>query len=431
MSVRRGRAAAAALASLLPLAAVTACRDAPLALGPDPAEAARRADALLGALALRMGPVDHEPAARRAQARLARAALAPSRVFRDPSLWTSSTDERTLSLAGTPGTGRVRLALRPAAPPPVRPGESRAVYRLRRLGASEYGWRVSDELALGPLTADDLGRALATVLTSAAHLGGAEVRERVRRELPRTTALAARLYRLDVLEIEPAPDGSAALTIGLRLDPAGVQAEFPRYAAFLRKYAVPLRADFTCSDATGAPWWQARTREGRTDLRLRIHGGSLAPLAGPLRPLPDELRLGGELSMKAGLFRIGLRDLEAELTLDRGPDSRGFVARFRRAPDWRLPFLVEPLLRSPLRRPFEGEGSWASWTVRSGQGVPAVLAYEYGVAVEESWIVRWLGGLFGSAVAEYRSGAEEEADRFQGALLAALREDVRALLADV
>jgi len=58
--------------------------------------------------------------------------------------------------------------------------------------------------------------------------------------------------------------------------------------------------------------------------------------------------------------------------------------------------------------------------------VPVVLSIAAGTRSGE--IVRWLGGQAQTAMDEFRRGAEEEADRFSGEALEALRQDVRALL---
>jgi hypothetical protein len=420
----------AGLAGLAALLACAACGDAVGALGPTPAEAALRADALIEAAGFHLGPIERDPRMERVGARLARAALIPSGVFDDAALWTASVpEERTLGIWAIAAAGRARVAVHPDPPAPARPGEYRASYRLRRLGKGEYAWRMADELALGPVGADDLARALTTLLTRAAGQSGTALRRRLHAELPRAAAVASRLYALETMEIDPADDGTAAITIAVRLDPSGLGRELPRYAAYLRKHAVHFRVEVAASDAEGARFWEARVRDGRAALRLRVQSGSLVPLSGPPRRMPERIRVSGEVSMKAGLFRIGMKRLEADVSLDRAPGRTGFVARFQREPDWQLPLLLEPFLRSSLRRPFEKEGSWAALTLRPGEGASSVLANEYELAIKESWIVRWLNAVFGSAVGEYRSGAEEEAGRYHAQLLGAFREDVRALTA--
>jgi hypothetical protein len=116
----------------------------------------------------------------------------------------------------------------------------------------------------------------------------------------------------------------------------------------------------------------------------------------------------------------------AEVTLVRTAAEKGFRARFVEEPDWDLPFLVEPLLRGPLRFPFEGPGSEAGWAARETAEGGTRLVRHYRARVRETWILRWLGGMTGTAVDEFRRGAEAEADRFHRDCLLALRDDLAA-----
>jgi len=50
--------------------------------------------------------------------------------------------------------------------------------------------------------------------------------------------------------------------------------------------------------------------------------------------------------------------------------------------------------------------------------------------VQESWIIRWLGGVSDKAVSDFRRGAEAEADRFSRECLYALRDDVVTVLSE-
>jgi hypothetical protein len=131
--------------------------------------------------------------------------------------------------------------------------------------------------------------------------------------------------------------------------------------------------------------------------------------------------------MRSGIFRVGARGLEAEVRLTRGPREKSFVASFRSEPDWELPFFIEPFLRAPLRRPFEGDGAVLGFGVRDSGGAQTLAVRDYRVAVRESWLIRWLGALTSDAVNEFQRGAEAEADRFYGQALAALRADALVL----
>jgi hypothetical protein len=67
-----------------------------------------------------------------------------------------------------------------------------------------------------------------------------------------------------------------------------------------------------------------------------------------------------------------------------------------------------------------------AWTARDASG-GTVLTGLYRARVRETWILRWLGGMVGGAVDEFRRGAEAEADRFHRECLLALRDDLAAL----
>jgi hypothetical protein len=207
-----------------------------------------------------------------------------------------------------------------------------------------------------------------------------------------------------------------------RLRPAA-----PQYVKYLDDVIVPSRLTATAFDDQGKKWWDLAARDARFTLHLRVHGGDLAPLDAPPRPIPGRLRIRTALSSKTGVFRTGVHDLDGEVDLVRRSDEKGFVARFREPPNWDLPFLVPLLLRPSLRRPFEGDGATLSFAVVTPADGTTLLTRHYRVAVKESWILRWLGGFAASAVTQFRR-AEAEADRFSAEALLALRDDVAALI---
>ena len=406
----------------------TSCQPAARALGGTAGEARLHADRLMRSLAGRFGPVVRGPEFVARRTRLARSALLPSRAFADSSLWTSREDSlRRLEFDGGWRAGRYAIEVRAGVPPPALPGDYRATLQLNSLGSGEYEWVARDELAVGPVEVGHLDRALTALFVAAERTGAGEARIRGGAELPRAALAAGRLFTLETLEIAPAAGGGVTLRLVVAMRPEGIEATFPRYARYLRKYASPTRFHAELLDDQGGQWWEAEGREDRLTLRLRVRDGSLAPLTGPPRRVPGRLFLRGDLSARMGPFRVGLRGLEAEIALTRTPSEKAFTARFRKQPDWELPFLVAPLLRSSLRRPFTGEGALLSLAAR-GQPGATVLVRDYRVAVKESWIVRWLGRLAGSAMSEFWRGAEEEADTFNGQVIDALRADLLALV---
>jgi hypothetical protein len=392
--------------------------------------AARGTDEVLTALAARFGPHERDAGFEAVRPKLARAALVPSRVYDDLELWTARQgDERSLELWGLREDGRYPMRVRPRPPAPHRVGDYRGTLRLGRAAPGRYEWRVRDELAVGRLSPTRVAAALTALFRAAPGSTEAGVRRSLRRDFPRASAAFGRLFRLDTVEIDTEPDGAAALRVRVSLHPDGLLPEKRRYAAFLRKYVLPTRFEAVAEDAGGVRWWEASLVEGRAVLSLRVHGGDLAPLEAAPRPIPAALRVRADYTTRAGPFRIGMRGILADVTLVREPSEKAFVARFTTAPDWSMPFLVEPFLRASLRHPFQGEGSQLAFSMRETAAGSTLLVRDYRVPVRESWIVRWLGGLTHTAVSEFRQGAEAESDRFSAECLGALREDLRALAA--
>jgi hypothetical protein len=414
------------LGAVLGLGPMAGCGDAARALGPNPLQAQAEGDLFLGALASRFGPVELEPAFTALRPKLLRAAFLPSLVFDDAAAWPGGgAGTRAVDFVGTRRGGRYRLGVRAVAPSPEQPGDYRGRLRLRKTAEGQFEWWMREELAVGDVGAQGLASVLTVLFRGMEGLTGIEAGVRARQALPRTTAALGRLLALETLTLAPAASGGATVAIGLRLSPPGIRAGFPHYAAFLERYALPVRLRAVASGTTGERFWEIESADGRFTLRARIHDGGLAPLEGPPRALPETLDLRLDYSFKPGLFRVGFRDLVTEVTLVREPHEKGFAARFRHPPEWQLPVLVEPLIRWPLRHPFTGEGALFAFAIRDGP--PSLLVFEYRLEVKESWILRWLGGSAGSMVGTFRGGAEEEADRFSGEALSALRADVFAL----
>ncbi len=389
------------------------------------------ADDLAVALATRFGPIERGPAFDAVRPKLARAALVPSRVYDEADVWTSQEAEvRQLDLFGRRDGETYRLEMRPSAPPPVDAGDYRARLRLTRVEEGRYGWTMREELAVGAVRPTDLADALTGLLRSAEGVSAEEARAQAAQAFPRAAEALSRLFRLEVLDLTP-DGGATAIRLGLRVDPDRLKETAPRYAEFLGKWAAPIRVSAVASDASGATWWTLEAADMLWTVRLRVRDGSLVPLEGAAdRRLPDELRVAADYTTKAGIFTIGVEGLVVDVTLTRTSREKGYVARYRREPEWRLPFLIKPFLRGSLRYPFEGPGSWAGYAVRESTDGPTELVREFRFRVRESWIIRWLGGRGNEAVSDFRKGAEAEADRYAQECLFALRDDVATLLRD-
>jgi hypothetical protein len=215
--------------------------------------------------------------------------------------------------------------------------------------------------------------------------------------------------------------------VAVRITPGGIRSFAPRGAAYIEKYSRPMRLYGALMDPQGDTWWTLEASDHLWTLRLRIRDGSLIPLIGPPdRRLPAQLRAAGRVSTRMGRFGVGAERVLADVALRRTPAEKGLSARFLEEPDWKLPFLVETLLNSPLRYPFEEPGSHVDWAVRATEH-GTVLTGLYRTRIHETWMLRWLGGMMGSAIDEYRTGAELEIDRYLRDCLLALGDDVAAL----
>ena len=151
------------------LLVLAGCQAPTLAFGSDRATASDKASQLLASLQARFGPHDRDPRLDVLRPRFAKSALTPSKLFRDKSAWTASdNDSRTVVIAGSGTPNRYHLSIAGDTPPPLHTADYRRVMLLTRLGDDDYAWAVRDELAVGPLTGDDLGNELAALFRAAA-----------------------------------------------------------------------------------------------------------------------------------------------------------------------------------------------------------------------------------------------------------------------
>ncbi len=408
-------------------AAFPGCRLAARELAHGPAGAAGP-QALVQALADRFGPIDREPGFDALRPKLAAAALVPSRMFEDASAWRTRGDGwRAVDLDGYTSGGVYRIGARAEALPARVPGQYRGRVHLRSIDGGRYEWSVTEELALGPTRPSDLARALDALFRGAERATEASARVEIAATLPRASAKLGLLLRLETLALSRDADGATSVHLAVRLTPPGIRGFAPRYAAFLEKYSTPIRCSLTVSDAEGATWWTLTGADNLWTARLRLRDGSLVPLEGPPeRRLPAALRATADFATHMGRFKVGAQRIVAQLVLTRTSAEKGLSARFLEEPDWQLPFLVETFLNSPLRYPFETPGSEIEWAVREKPG-GTVFTGLYRARVRETWILRWLGGMTGNAVDEFRLGAEREADQYNRECLLALRDDLAAL----
>jgi hypothetical protein len=409
---------------LAALALAVGCDQAARGLGGGPAGGAA-ATTLVDALRARYGRIAREPSLQKARPKIEAAVLVPSRVFDDRSIWTASEGNgRSLSVEGRGAPGAYRLGLRATSALPRAPGEYRARIALRRQESGGFEWDTFDELALGPLRPAELSAAFRALLQAAEQRRG-DARAQVVGAMPRSARALGRLFDLEALSLSPAPDGTQRIEIAVRQRPERLKAEAPKLAAYLERRARGTQITATVALPDGRPLWAADGTDGAWRIRLRARGGRLVPLQGP--PAGGPLHLALDYSIKAGLFRVGVRGLKADIDTAPAGETLALAVRFVQEPEWRIPFLIKPFMRASLRYPFEQPGARVRVAVREEPGRGSLLVSDSRLQVKESWIVRWFGGLSEKAMAELRA-ADEEADRYALECLTAARDDLADLL---
>ncbi len=421
------------LASVLAtLITVGGCRGAVLAYGSDVAAARVNADAFAAAIEARFTNVARNPKFSAARMRIARYAFAPSKLGNDTSLWTGMRTTRTgadrdLEVQAGRSGGQYVFTARPAVPMPVKIGDSRHLIALEQLSESDWAWRTRVDQAIGPMPprrADDITRAL--FLSS--ERPAAAVRTDYHAMLPRTTAALGRLLTVDSIATALQRDGSTLVTLQITVSGDRLKRNFPAFAKYISKYVEPSSYRYRLSDRNGSDWFDAEAREQLLTVRFRSHDGQLQPILGAARPMPDTLQIRVDALAKISFFTVGVTNMQGEFVHTKNARERGWAMHFTKDPEWHLPLIAERLLRSPLRRPFEGNGVLFTLGFRSGPEDQTLLTREFDVTVRESAIMRFLGNLGFTAMSDYAGQVEDEENRFIAETMAAFRADVASLV---
>jgi hypothetical protein len=343
-------------------------------------------------------------------------------------VWTSSTaSRRTLLVRGHFTDGRYRLEAAPEVPAPAAPAESRHSINLTRLSDDDYAWDTDVPYAIGSVSARELGAFLGALFASAEGREEAEIRADYRAMVPRTAVVLGKLFRVDSVRVTHSGDRSTLATYAVTMRPQGLHERYPNFAAYLRRYAQTARLRWSLTDRAGATYLEGAMTNGRMQLRVRTLGGGMVALIGPSRPMPDSLTLNGEFAMKVRRFTIGFRNYRADFVTLRTEHERAWSIVSRTEPEWALPFISERLLRSPLRRPFQGSGATFRVSVRDSTNSQTILNRRLHVEVKESAILKFIGRLSSIAVNDFTGRVEREEAAWLRELFEALVADVSAL----
>lgn len=406
---------------------LTSCRAAILPGGATLDAAKRNADNAFAAFAFRFHNVQRDPAFAATRTKMARHALVPSRIFDDTSAWTvrdAQPRTRATYLQAAHADGRYHFAMRPTAPYPTRLGEQRHYIQLRDLGEDSYEWLTTVEHAIGPVRASQVGNAIGALFTAFEGRRGPELLAESRALFPATARHLGQLLRIDSLHSTPLADGTTTFALFVRYDTTPLQTRYPFFTQYVNKYITPTNYRIQLSDRRGGQFADIRQRDEEVVVRLRARNGSLVPLSGPPRPIPDSLLITMDVSAKFRIFRVGFTRLVGDFTIERGERDQAWMMRFRREPEWHFPLAADKLIKTPLRRPFAGRGSEVRIGVRDDLGNQAMVVRQMRMAVRESAIMRWLGGLGSTAFGDFEGRTEIEENRFLQELFGALRQDV-------
>ena len=255
----------------------------------------------------------------------------------------------------------------------------------------------------------------------------AELRTEYRNTVPRATTAFGHGFTIDSIHIAPGGFGTTSAELSASFHPELMRPWYPELARYLDKYLGPAKYHFLLTDRSGATLFDVTGANRSMTLKWRVHQGKLASLSGAPHPWPDTLVLTSDLTLRVKLFTVGFEGLVSEFVISNAAHERAWSIVSQREPKWVLPLITERLLRSPLHRPFEAQGSLLRFAVRDSAGTQSVLSRRTRLDVQESAIMRFMGALASHAVGELDRRVEGEEDRFLRDGFVALESDLRAL----
>ena len=388
------------------------------------------ADQMFGALSESFTEVARSPKLLYARLQLAKHALLPTRAFEDTAVWTGSSGAvRLLEVQGAFQSGHYALSAHPSVPAPNKPADSRHVITLSRLSDGEYRWDTNVDFAIGTIRPNEVATVFSRLLSSAEGKSTNDVRAELASFAPRTSSALGTAFSLDSVVPVRLPDGSAVLTFTIAMRSDLLKQRYPTFAAFFHKYIDPARYRITVTDRAGTPYFEAKAADRLLTVRLRTMDGKLVSLSGPATPMPDTLELLMDFKTSVKHLGVGFHGLRTELIHVRKSDSEnGWVISARREPDWDLPLFTARMIRTPLRRPFAGEGSLFRIGVRGDGTGQTVIFREIRLFVQESAILRFLNALSGAAFSEFADQVDAEQNAWLREIFVAMRDDARAAI---
>jgi hypothetical protein len=361
-----------------------------------------------------------------ARRRLVSGALVPSRAFSDTAIWStvSSPTTRVLGAHGGLTDHGYRFEISSDPPALSKPGDTRHTIALRRLSDNEFRWDTYVDFAIGSITAADVGAMMSELLVSGQDRDPAMVRSAALAKFPRSSAVLSRIFSIDSLTLHPGGQGTTTVNMTVGVYPEGLKATAPHFAEYITKYVANSHYRFTLVDRAGAMYFEAIGGNHKLTIRYRVKGGSIVSYYGPPRPRPDSLRLSNDFLIHVKMFEVGWRELQTDFIIRRTDHSLGWLVGAQAEPRWQLPLITERLLRTPLRRPFQGAGASFEITVADSAGLQTDLSRHTHLEVKESAILRFISGLVGRVFDDLDSTVEREEAAYFRELILAFQQDV-------
>ena len=409
---------------------LAACREAAPAFGPNILFARQNAEEFFYSVGSRFTNIQRPQRILRARQQFGHYALTPSGIYNDTTIWLSIGPDsaRLFGDEGRFSTDRYIVTTSLSQTPPDALTESREVVRLRKLSDNEYEWFTNVEVALGRIAARNISDVIAATLAAGEGKSSAALRANYTAAFPRTGAALGRLFTIDTLRATPDSEGATTFEIAIKLTPEILKESMPHYAAYIDKYISKGKYRISLTDKTGAHWFDAWAANYYMHFKVRSKDGHFAPIEGGIRPMPEALTIQLDMAMKILVFTVGWTEMMGDFEVINTPHERGWSMRFAKEPNWRLPLTVGTLLKSPLRRPFQGQGIPIRVSIRDNPGSQTILNRRFSLVVQESGILRFLNRLSGTAVGDFLGASEREANRFNADAFRALRIDVAELL---
>ncbi len=356
MTILSRRTASLALAAL-----TLGCKASAPAFGTNPLSARTNADEFFYSVSYRFTNIQRTPKLIRARQQFGHYALVPSGVYNDTSVWmaygTPPDSSRIFADDGYPTATQYIVVPHSSTEPPRSLAESREVVKLKHLGGDEYEWFTNVDVAVGHVGAEDVMNVLAASLRAGENRPSSAVRADYRTYFPRATALLGRLLSLDTLSTLTDSQGATTFDIAIRLTPDTLARYMPAYAKYIDKYVRTGHYHIVVRDRAGVPWFDASADDYWMHFHVRSRDGHMAPLTGPVRPMPSDLKIELSLRMRILFFTVGFWKMTGDFNLIRIPHERGYAIRFSEEPEWILPPTVHFFLKTPLARPFQGRGT--------------------------------------------------------------------------